>query len=355
MRCQPFGFTIRIMRWTHMLSVLGIVGTLLLAGCDGGSGAGEATHSDEITIYTSIDQPFAEAVIEQFRTETGIRVRLITDTEASKSVGLAERAIAEKSAPKADVWWGNEVFYTLRLVDEDVLAPYESPSASDIPARYRDPQHRWTGQGLRARVLAFSTSTDVQFPSNAESIHVLADPKLKGKVLIARPTAGTTGGHVAALYVLLGDEQADAYFRSLRENEVAVVGGNAIVAQQVGFGQFLVGLTDNDDVDAVFGTGGRLKLVLPDQRPNQIGTLTIPTTVGLIKNGPGNPENAKRLIDYLLSARIEQMLIERRFARYSVRPGSSAETVKAMEVDYNEVARKMPEAIRRVTAILEGR
>ena len=59
---------------------------------------------------------------------------------------------AERSNPQADVWWGNEVFHTINLAENGVLAPYESPSATDIPARFKDPGHRWAGSALLGRV-----------------------------------------------------------------------------------------------------------------------------------------------------------------------------------------------------------
>jgi iron(III) transport system substrate-binding protein len=178
----------------------------------------------------------------------------------------------------------------------------------------------------------------------------LTRPALKGRITMARPTAGTTGGHVAAMYVLWGDEKADDYFRRLRANGVRLVGGNAIVTAQVGKGALWAGMTDNDDVAATEAEGGRLRMVLPDQ--NTFGTLTIPTTVGLIQ-GARNPDAARQLIDYLLTEEVERQLIETKFAAFSVR--DDEQKIRPMDVDYAEVARKLPEAVRRSTAILDGR
>ena len=47
-----------------------------------------------------------------------------------------------------------------------------------------------------------------------------------------------------------------------------VVGGNSVVAQLVGQGTLLIGLTDNDDVDAAAAEGGKIAMVLPDQQPD---------------------------------------------------------------------------------------
>ncbi len=301
----------------------------------------------EVVLYTSVDQPFAEPIVRDFEKQTGIHVRLVTDTEASKSVGLAERLRAEKSNPQADVWWGNEPFHTINLAEEGLLQPYDSPGAGQIMAMYKDPEHRWAGNGLRARVIAAGGSI-----RGSAGLHLtdLADPKLKEKIAMARPTAGTTGGHVAALFVLWGDERASAFFRSLRANQVKLLGGNGPVAEAVARKQAELGLTDNDDVaSASRESGGNLEMVLPDQ--DGFGTLMLPTTIGLV-SGSRQPDAAKKLVDYLLSPEVEQKMEAANFTAWSVRQSGE---VKAMQVDYLAVARAMPEAVRKASRILEGR
>src|SRR6185295_8706130 len=110
---------------------------------------------------------------------------------------------------------------------QDVLAAYDSPSAASIAAAYKDPEHRWAGTALRMRVIAV---TDHAAGAPARGVKGLADltnPALKGKIAMARPGAGTTGGHVAAMYLHWGDEKAAAFFRSLRANEIKLLGGNS--------------------------------------------------------------------------------------------------------------------------------
>jgi iron(III) transport system substrate-binding protein len=178
---------------------------------------------------------------------------------------------------------------------------------------------------------------------------------LKGRVAIANPRAGTTSGHVAALFVLWGEPKAEQFFKALRANGAKVLGGNGDVATQTAAGAVEVGLTDNDDVDNVLRERGRVRMVLPDQAEGGIGTLMIPCTVAMVKGAP-RPQNAKTLIDYLLSAEVEKRLIDAKFARYSVRGDSSAaEKVKPMKVDYRAVAKVLPHAAKRAEAILVGR
>ena len=49
----------------------------LMVGCG-------STPSEEVIVYTSVDDVFARPVAEQFEQETGIVVRLVPDTEETK-------------------------------------------------------------------------------------------------------------------------------------------------------------------------------------------------------------------------------------------------------------------------------
>ena len=316
---------------------------LVVPGCK----RGPATA--EIIVYCGVDEPYASKIFDDFEKQSGIRVAVQYDIESSKSVGLAGKLEAERAHPRADVWWGSEAFLTTRLADEGVLTAYQPAGAADIPAEFKDALGYWTGVGLRARVLAVSAASPPPF--EVKGIEDLADPRLKDKVAISRPTAGATGAHVAALYVLWGPEKAAAFFHKLHDNGIASLGGNAEVADQVGNGVYSLGLTDNDDVTNSAANGGKLTMVVPDQ--SSIGTLAMPTTVALVK-GSTHDQAAKKLIDFIVSPETEKKLIAMHFARWSVRGGAGQE-IKAMKIDYREAARIYARAQREATEILDGR
>ena len=306
-----------------------------------------------LVLYTSVDEPVARPIVDKFTKQTGIKVEIQTDAEKNKSVGLARRVEAERDNPRADVWWGNEVFHTINLADAGLLDAYEPPTARDVPAQFKDPAGRWTGNGLRARVIGLHTpmlAADPLVPTR--SILDLTQPRLRGKLAMAHPSAGTTSGHVAALYVLWGEEKARKYLHELRANGVVLLGGNSVVADMVGNGTIWAGLTDNDDVYAAQRQDAAITLVLPDQ--NTFGTLTIPTTVGLVK-GSKHAAEAKKLIDYLASEPVEDDLIGRKFANYAVRKGEGTDQIVSMQVDYREVAKVLSRASQEAVEILEGR
>jgi iron(III) transport system substrate-binding protein len=324
-----------------------VIGTViaicaLLSGC-------KQRAQREVVIYTGVDEPISTPMLREFEKNTGIHVVIINDTEAAKSVGLAERILAEKEHPNGDVWWSNEAFRTIDLSAQGVLAAYDSPSAKDVPDRFKDADRRWAGCGVRVRVIAV-TDRVAASASAPTRITDLANPAFKNKIAMARPTAGTTGSFVAALYVLWGDEKADAYFRALHDNGVVLLGGNSVVADFVGQGQIWLGLTDNDDVSNAQANDLKLRAVLPDQ--GSFGTLAIPGSVSLI-TGARHPAEAKELIDYLLTPQVEQRLIAAHSAAWSVR--DAPPNVKFMDVDPRKVSAAMRASVVRSTSILEGR
>jgi iron(III) transport system substrate-binding protein len=198
---------------------------ILVTGCACGTRqAGEPLSEQQqetVTVYVSTDRVFSEPVLRTFEQRSGIRVNAVYDTEETKSTGLANRLLAERERPQADVFWSNEPVRSLVLQSRGVLAPYRSPSAADIPETFKDPEGYWTAFSARVRVIAYNTKL-VAGHAAPVSVLDLADPKWKGQVAIADPRFGSTSFHVAALYVMLGDE-ADGFFRRLKSNDVKIV------------------------------------------------------------------------------------------------------------------------------------
>ena len=118
----------------------GIAAMAILIGCSEDSGA--PRPSGEVVIYTSVDEIFARPVAEQFEQETGIRVRLVPDTEETKSTGLLNRLIAEKDRPVADVFWSGDPVRAAILKDKGVSAAYRPSTAAGMSVRAGTPSSR---------------------------------------------------------------------------------------------------------------------------------------------------------------------------------------------------------------------
>ena len=334
----------------NRLAAVGLFAALTLVGC-----RGDGPRPREVTAYVSADRPFSEPIMQDYERQTGVRVSVVYDTEETKSTGLANRLLAEKGRPQADVFWSNEPVRTLMLKSRGVLASYQSPAASGIANTFKDPDGYWTGFSARLRVIVYNADK-VKENEAPRSVFDLADPRWKGQAAIADPRFGSTSFHVAALYAELGDDRADDYFRKLKANDVKIVDGNSVVRDMVARGDALVGLTDSDDVNVALQAKQPVAMVLPDR--DGIGVPVMPNMVSLVAQAP-HPDEARRLIDYLLSSEVERKLADSDAVQIPLHPGVPGpasmpriDSFKPMTLDYAKAADRVEQVTARLAAIL---
>src|SRR5215216_2359851 len=139
--------------WIRTFAALASIG---IGGCRGQEAPQNTPRA--VTIYVSTDRVFSEPILREYEKRSGVKVNAVYDTEETKSTGLANRLLAEKARPQADVFWSNEPVRTLVLKSRDVLGPYRSPGAEGIPSSLRDAEGYWTGFSARIRVVAYNTN-----------------------------------------------------------------------------------------------------------------------------------------------------------------------------------------------------
>ena len=342
----------QVLTLKRLVAMTLILGWLVSGGC-------WSRAPREVVVYTALDSEFSEPIFADFETERGITVLPKFDTESTKTVGLTEALLAERDQPRCDVFWNNEILHMIRLRGQGILDTYHSPVAESYPTMYRSADGYWHGFAARARVLIVNASL-LPEADRPTSIHDLADPKWRGKAAIAKPLFGTTATHAACLFAALGPTEAREYFRALKKNNVQVLSGNKQVALSVASGRALFGLTDTDDAIIEVEKGMPVTIIYPDQGDGELGTLFIPNTLGIIKNGP-NPKNARRLVDYLLSAKVEAKLAAGSSAQIPLNPEVNGDlrvetpkTVRAMEVDFEKAAKQWNATSRFIQSLFTG-
>ena len=332
---------------TMLLLILVAADIMLLPAC-------QTKNRTEVVVYTSVDQIYSEPILKKFEAESGVRVLPVFDVEATKTTGLVNRLIAERERPQADVFWNGEFAQTIMLKEKGILSAYDSPHAAGIPAQYRDPEKCWTGFAGRARVLLINTSL-LATQNYPHSLFDLLESRYRPEqVGIAYPMFGTTATHAAALYAALGDDNGRTFFDTVKQRGIRVVDGNSVVRDLVASGQLSIGLTDTDDACGALKNKAPVKVIFPDQ--DGLGTLIIPNTVALINNAP-HSDNAKRLIDFLLSTEVENLLIESGWSHLALRPTRAVpqllETanIKGMAVNLIDVYSKLETVKKDMTQI----
>jgi iron(III) transport system substrate-binding protein len=322
---------------------LGIALALAIASTVCGCSRDAETQS-EVVVYTSVDDVFARPIAQRFEESTGIRVRLVPDTEETKSTGLLNRLLAERARPQADVFWSGDPVRAALLKIRGVSEAYRAPAAVDFPTLYRDADGHWTGFSARARVLIYNTEL-VPESTRPVSIMDLVDARFAGRACIANPLFGTTSMHAAALFEVLGEERAREFFERFVANGGTILSSNGEVRRRVAAGDFALGITDTDDFNVARLEGQPVAAVYPDQEG--MGTLIVPNAVLLIAGAP-NSATGKRFIDFLLQPEIEQTLAESEAAQIPLRPTIAVPAnvtpltqIRAMEVDYGRLASRL--------------
>jgi iron(III) transport system substrate-binding protein len=242
---------------------------LVAASC---ARAGDRT----VVLYCAQDPVYAEPILAGFARQSGIRVLPVYDSEAVKTVGLANRLLAEQPHPRCDVFWGNEELRTRQLAVRGIFRMTNG----------------WTAMGSRSRRLMVNTN----FLPLAEAPGTwleLTNSRWRGRLALAYPLFGTTATHFLALRQHWGAAAWEDWCRALQANRPMLVDGNSIVARLVAKGEAWVGLTDSDDI-AVQQREGRPVAALSLTRES----LLIPNTVAVIRGAP-HPDEAEALYRYL--------------------------------------------------------
>lgn len=237
----------------------------------------------EVVIYAAQDQQFAEPILKGFEKQTGIKVRAVYDSEAVKTVALANRLLAESSHPRCDVWWSNEALRTRQLAARGV---FESNSIVEF--------------GVRSRRIVVNTNKVINLP---RSIVDLTNSQWHGKVALAYPMFGTTSAHFVALRKQWGPAAWEQWCVALATNKPFLVDGNSAVVKLVGRGEAVIGMTDFDDIAAGQREGFPIAAL-----PLSDGALFIPNSVAIVQGSP-NRHAAEKLKDYITSDAVVEKLI----------------------------------------------
>ncbi len=310
-------------------ALLGLLLLLLVARLrEGTRGRGEA---DSLVLYCAQDQGFAESVLAGFTGMTGLKVRAVYDSEAVKTVGLANRLIAEMPNPRAHVFWGNEELRTRQLAARGVFGTNRIGSADA----------GWVAFGSRTRRLVVDPRK-VPVAERPSSLVELTNARWKGKVSLAMPLFGTSSAHFHALRAQWGEATWRQWCQALMANQPFLEPGNSHVVRRVIGGEAWVGLTDSDDILMARKGGASLEAL-----PLGEDFLSIPNTVALVQvASPGSP--ARKLVEFLTSEGVRARLVEAGALEAEVPPAG-----RWIRPDWDRVLKNLDGTVRELEGIFQ--
>lgn len=338
---------------------------LTLSGCGRSDGqrssAPPADTGRSVVLYCAVDREIAQDLIDEFEKETGIRIEPKFDTEAAKAVGLVQEIVQEKAHPRCDVFWGGGPFFCTVLANDGCLATVPRDLVEAEGTAPHDPEGHWLGFAAAYRVLIVNTNT-LAPSAYPHSFRDLTDPRFRGHIGIADPLFGGMAAHVSALFAKLGEGPARDWLAGLKRNDCAICAGMADVKNRVASGELWFGITATDDAHVAIEGGKPVTVVFPDQEPNGLGCLDGSSALALVAGAP-HPEDALRLIRFLVTTKTEKVLADGpgqsvgmlpESVKEDVRPAWIPRGIHTMDVDWNNAVKIHPAADKAIKEILLG-
>ncbi len=274
----------------------------------------------EVNIYSYRQADLIKPLTDAFTAETGIKTNVLFARK-----GLGERIKAEAENSPADVLLTVDIGRLDAAKSLGITQAVSSDAiAANIPSQYRDPDGHWFGVTTRARIIYASKDRVKQ---DAITYEELADPKWKGKICTRSGQHVYSIGLFASVIAHAGAEAAEKWLNGVKENLARNPTGNdraqvkAIYAGEcdisLGNTYYMGKMETNTKDPEQKEWAASVKLLFPNA--NDRGTHVNLSGMVMAKHAP-NPENAKKLMEFLSSEKAQQIYGAANF-EYPVKPG----------------------------------
>ncbi len=306
------------------LAALSVALTLALVGCGGGgqssspaatSGstsapAGTASPTPaapteekdrSLTVYSGRSQSLVPPLLEAFREQTGVSIKVKYAGSASTAATLLE----EGDNTPADVVFLQDPGTLGSLAASGMLAGLPQETLDKVDARFRDPNGRWIGTSGRARTIIYNTETinpDTDLPA---SILDYTGKEWKGRVGWA-PRNGSFQSFVTALRLQLGEDGAREWLEGMKDNDAREYPNNVSIVQAAATGEVAVGFVNHYYLERFLEEHGPEFTARNHFIGNgDPGALVLVAGVGML-NASENKETAEEFIEFLLSKQAQE-------------------------------------------------
>lgn len=284
-----------------------------------------------LVIYSSVDEANARKILNAFTEATGVKVDFVF---LSSGPALA-RIEAESNNPQADVWFGAPMENHIIAKERELTTPYKtisiygvSPEFYDVDGFYHPIYMNPLGVGINSNVLK---QIGAMVPVKWED---LLKPEFKGMIQYPNPqSSGTAYAFITGLIEVFGEDGAIEYLKNLNPNIQTYTQSGTGPSKAVGPGQTALGIQFTPAFFQFMEQGYPVEVVFPEEGvPYEVASVSI------IK-GAKNMEDAKKLVEWIVSKVGQQEVVDQKTYFYPIRPdvdfGSlqPLATIKLLPVD----------------------
>ncbi|MCP3798653.1 thiamine ABC transporter substrate-binding protein [Allokutzneria sp. A3M-2-11 16] len=292
----------------------------LVSGCSLTGGNGAATGGDKVVLVTHNSFALPKPVLDEFTKNTGITIEISRRGDAGE---MTNQLVLTKGNPLADAVYGIDSTYASRALGQNLLQPYKSPEAAKGAQRYAvaGGEDRLSAVDVGDVCLNIDTGFLAQrgIPEPT-SLADLTDPRFKDLLVVQNPATSSPGlAFLFATVATFGEERWAEYWTKLKANGVKVASGWEE--------------SYSKDFSGSSGKGPRPLVVSYASSPSaEVGQDGKPRTKALLNgcyrqveyagvlNGAKNADGARKVVDFLLSDKVQSQLAEQMFV-YPTREG----------------------------------
>lgn len=245
------------------------------------------TLAGEIVIYNASDSVNTAIVTAFEKKHPDIKVKFVSGSTGP----IAERAIAEKTKPQADVVYLVNNVALEQLKQAGVFEPYE-PKDSKITADFRDPDGFYNKYFATTMCMVVNKDRldqkKLPVPATWED---LIKPVYDNEISLPSPLKSGTGGAILTTFV---DAFGWPFVENLNENVYQYSDGGSGGAALAASGEVAIGLSFDTTCFETKSSGKPVEIVYGRITPN------VSEGGGLVAGGP-NPAEAKIFLDFMAS------------------------------------------------------
>ena len=248
----------------------------------------------EVVLYNASDSVNTALVTAFKKKYPDIEVKFVSGSTGP----IAERAIAEKGKPQADVVYLVNHVALDQLKQAGVFEPYQ-PKGSKIAPAFRDPDDFYNKYFATTMCMVVNKDRLAQkklpMPTTWED---LIKPAYAKEISLPSPLKSGTGGAILTTFV---DAFGWPFVENLNENVYQYSDGGSGGAALAGAGEVAIGLTFDTTCYETKSSGKPVEIVYGRITPN------VAEGGGLVAGGP-NPAEGKIFLDFMASDEAAEVL-----------------------------------------------
>ncbi|MDC0875525.1 extracellular solute-binding protein [Candidatus Pelagibacter sp.] len=295
-------------------------------------------NAAEVNVFSARHYDSDIQLYQKFTSKTGIKVNVVS----GKDKALQKRIAEEGKDSKADIYITADAGRLGAFDSKGMFQNSMTPAIkAAVPSNFRS--KNWTGIAKRARIIYYSPERVNANDLNDMTYEGLADPKWKGKIVIRKSNNIYNQSLVASLIKNNGKKTTCEWAKGVVKNMARDSKGNdraQILAVAAGEADLAVA---NTYYLALMLSGKKgaeqqaaAKKVLPFF-PNQgdRGTHMNISGGGILKNSP-NPDNAKKLLEFLLTKEAQEHIVNNTFEYSMIEGVEPHDLVKQMGLGFKQ-------------------